>query len=415
MSIEREYGGSAPEHKGAEVIQGGLVSNPASAVQDAEAAELADILDGMAEEIRRHVILGPHYAETVALWALHAHGIKACQYSPRLNLRSPEAECGKTTLLEIIQAFGEVRGSQIESSTTPAAYFRFVHQASTEGGLPPIMLLDEIDNFLDANRTDAYSILNSGHKLAGAWVNRCDITSEGVYRANRYCTWAPCVLAGIGEFNGNSKQIDTLKSRCIVINLKRKKQEERVAYFDDAAKARCVELGRQADAWCKVHVEDLRNAWPAMPEWLYNREADSWRMLFKFADAAGGRWPEAARAAAKDLNGRAENPSEGVMLLRDIRNAFNQGGSKKSTADLLSHLHGLPERPWGRKGPGDLEPAFQDRQLAAALRPFDIKAKSIRLPGDQVLRGFTRDQFEDAWSRYLPREEAEDVADMEAA
>ncbi len=151
-----------------------------------------------------------------------------------------------------------------------------------------------------------------------------------------------------------------------------------------------------------------------MLEWLYNREADSWRMLFKFADAAGGRWPEAARAAAKAPNGRAENPSEGVMLLRDLRNAFDQGGTKKSTAELLSYLHGLPERPWGRKGPGDLEPAFQDRQLATALRPFDIRAKSIRLPG-QVVRGFTRDQFEDAWSRYLPREEPENVADDEAA
>jgi hypothetical protein len=102
------------------------------------------------------------------------------------------------------------------------------------------------------------------------------------------------------------------------------------------------------------------------------------------------------------------------MLLRDLRNAFDQGGAKKSTAELLSYLHGLPERPWGRKGPGDLEAAFQDRQLAAALRPFDIKTKSIRLPG-QVVRGFTRDQFEDAWSRYLPREEPEDVSGDDAA
>jgi hypothetical protein len=100
--------------------------------------DLATILDQMTAEIEKHVILGPHYAEAVALWVLHAHGIKACQYSPRLNLRSPEAECGKTTLLEIIQAFCQVRGSQIESSTTPAAYFRFVHQASADaGGLPP--------------------------------------------------------------------------------------------------------------------------------------------------------------------------------------------------------------------------------------------------------------------------------------
>ena len=66
------------------------------------------------------------------------------------------------------------------------------------------------------------------------------------------------MLAGIGEFNGNSKQIDTLKSRCIVINLKRKMLSEEAATFDDEAKERCVELGRQAAAWCAEHAAGLR-------------------------------------------------------------------------------------------------------------------------------------------------------------
>jgi hypothetical protein len=64
----------------------------------------------------------------------------------------------------------------------------------------------------------------------------------------------------------------------------------------------------------------------------------------------------------------------------------------------------------GRKGVGDTEPEFQERQLAAALKPFGIKPKSVRMQDGQVIRGYTRDQFEDAWARYCPAEEPEFVA-----
>ena len=94
------------------------------------------------------------------------------------------------------------------------------------------------------------------------------------------------------------------------------------------------------------------------------------------------------------------------MLLRDIRAAFEEAGTNKATtAVLLTHLHNQTEQPWGRKNMADTTPAFQERQLAAALRPFDIRPKQLKMPTGQNLRGFTRDQFEDAWTRYLPVEE----------
>jgi len=168
--------------------------------------DLAAVLDGMVKEIQRHVVLDAFYAEAVALWVLHALGIDACQFSPRLHIRSPVPECGKSTLMEIIEAFCKVRGAEIISSITPAAYFRSVHKASLAGGHPPVMLLDERDSFLnDESRKDAFSILNSGHKRKGARVNRCDLSANGPYEANSYVTWAPCALAGIGGF-GSSHQ-----------------------------------------------------------------------------------------------------------------------------------------------------------------------------------------------------------------
>ena len=136
-------------------------------------ADLTAILDGMVREIRRHVVLGPYYAEAVALWVLHAHGIAACDYSPRLNIRSPEPECGKSTLLKVIRAFCDVRGAKIKISTTAASYFRQVEMKTKQSGMPPIMILDEIDNFFDAENRQAYAILNGGHSRETSYVDRC--------------------------------------------------------------------------------------------------------------------------------------------------------------------------------------------------------------------------------------------------
>jgi len=172
----------------------------------------------------------------------------------------------------------------------------------------------------------------------------------------------------------------------------------------------------QAAAWCQKNVERLVDAYPETSG-LYNREADSWRMLFKFGDAAGGRWPELARQTALAIkHGIGDDPGEGVMLLQDIKAVFEKtSASRLTTASLLTELHNCIERPWGKKSMSDVEPVFQERQLAAALRPYGIKAKQLRM-GNENRRGFMRSQFEDAWSRYLRDEESdEDVADEEAA
>ena len=379
--------------------------------------DLAAVLDGMVKEIQRHVVLDAFYAEAVALWVLHALGIDACQFSPRLHIRSPVPECGKSTLMEIIEAFCKVRGAEIISSITPAAYFRSVHKASLAGGHPPVMLLDERDSFLnDESRKDAFSILNSGHKRKGARVNRCDLSANGPYEANSYVTWAPCALAGIGGF-GSSHQANALESRCININLKRKREKEHADRFNSTVEARCVELGRRQRHGARRTSSGWLMLTPRRPGSTTARQIAGGCCSNSGMRAAGGRWPELARQTALAIkHGIGDDPGEGVMLLQDIKAVFEKtSASRLTTASLLTELHNCIERPWGKKSMSDVEPVFQERQLAAALRPYGIKAKQLRM-GNENRRGFMRSQFEDAWSRYLRDEESdEDVADEEAA
>ncbi len=67
--------------------------------------------------------------------------------------------------------------------------------------------------------------------------------------------------------------------------------------------------------------------------------------------------------------------------------------------ELLQDLCAREERPWGEwgRGRGSMSP----RQLAARLKPFGVQPGSLR-DGAKTGKGYTREQFADAFSRYLP-------------
>ena len=54
-----------------------------------------------------------------------------------------------------------------------------------------------------------------------------------------------------------------------------------------------------------------------------------------------------------------------------------------------------------RRGPIYAASRLSDVGLAARLRDYGIKPKTIRT-GDATPRGYWREDFEDAWRRYLP-------------
>jgi hypothetical protein len=67
-----------------------------------------------------------------------------------------------------------------------------------------------------------------------------------------------------------------------------------------------------------------------------------------------------------------------------------------STETILRALHALDESAWADiKGK-----PLNDRGLAARLRAYEIKPKTVRI-GDSTPRGYARSDFVDAWARYL--------------
>jgi hypothetical protein len=134
---------------------------------------------------------------------------------------------------------------------------------------------------------------------------------------------------------------------------------------------------------------------------LDDRARDNWRALVAIADCAGGPWPERARQAARLLSGGVEEGAgaPAVQLLADLHELFAERGAERlASADLVEALVAREDRPWPEwKGGRPLTV----RQLARLLGRFGIAPKAIRL-GDRTPRGYEREQFTDAFARYLP-------------
>lgn len=350
----------------------------------------AGVLDRVHDFIGRFVAYpGEHEHVAHTLWIAHCHLMPVWESTPRLAALSPEPASGKTRLLEVTELL--VPNPVEAVNVTPAYLFRKVGDA----GVPPTLLYDEIDTVFGPRAKDNEEIrglLNAGHRR-GAVAGRCVVKGKTVEteEIQAYCAVA---LAGLGGLP------DTILSRSVIIRMKRRAPGERVEAFRRRVHAPTGHALRDEVArWARGISQEISGFYPIMPEGIEDRDADVWEPLLTVALAAGGEWPGRATVAAVALvaASRESTPSLGIRLLSDLRGIFESSGDAISTRDLLNSLFALPEAPWG-----DLRgKALDARELAQRLRPYGVHSTNLRL-GDVVTKGYRREDFYDAWSRYLP-------------
>lgn len=350
------------------------------------------LLDRITAFIGKYVVVSDDQAVAVALWVLHTHVADASEVAAYLAAVSAEKRSGKSRLMEVVGLL--VPRPLAAANATEAALFRALADKPC-----PTLMLDEIDTIFGPNARKENEalrgLINAGHRR-GTPVLRC-VGDGSKQRVERFDVFGPKMLAGIGDLP------DTVDDRSIVIRMKRRAPDETVDRF----RRREVEpiggaLRQQLAAWGGPHVAELQDAWPHLPDDLDDRAADVWEPLFAIADLAGGPWPEKARGAALVLSGGREGADEvtlGVRLLHDIRDVFDRAGvDHLSSAQLVDALCALEEAPWGDMFGNRLDP----RRLAKRLRPYGVAPKSVRLTDGTIPKGYTTDQFADAWQRYTP-------------
>lgn len=353
----------------------------------AVAGSLADTLDAVLVHLRRFVSFSdPAQPIAITLWIAHTHAYERAEASPILWIRSVAPESGKTRLLETIEAL--VPRPWVDIRPSEAVLYRRTHRDH------PTVLLDEIDAvFKDkSNQFEGLrAYLNAGNRR-GVTVSRWNQARNDL---DSFEVYTPKAIAGLGSVP------DTVATRAIPIVMQRRTKSEPIERLR-ARKAR--ELGHPLRDALAVHVralESLNLPDEALPEALGDRQQDSWEPLLAIADAAGGEWPEQARRAAIALHvgtDAADEQDYGIRLLADTRAIFSQApeGWLKS-ADLIAELVKIEESPWG-----DIrDKPISAHYLAKLLRGFGIQPKHRRI-GTETQRGYSAEQFADAWLRYLP-------------
>jgi Protein of unknown function (DUF3631) len=99
-----------------------------------------------------------------------------------------------------------------------------------------------------------------------------------------------------------------------------------------------------------------------------------------------------------------EDPTLGELVLRHIREAFDQVGRDRiSTVELLHLLVERDDAPWAAWWGRDVEEGRTKgpaSRLSRILKEFEISPMTVRI-GDETLRGYYLSAFEEPWARYL--------------
>lgn len=344
----------------------------------------AALLDALVTALIRYVILpAPYAADAVVLWIAATHAQPAWAHAPRLVIRAPEKRCGKSRLLDVVEA--TCRAPFITVNSSPAAVYRSITDD------PPTLLVDEADTIFGAKadgNEDLRGLLNAGHQRNRP-AKRYDANAA---RVESIPTFAMAALAGIGAMP------DTIEDRAVVIRMRRRGPGETVApYRHKRDRPALRQLATDLTEWLRTDLPALEAAEPPMP--VEDRAADTWEPLIVIADHAGGTWPDRARAAALALTAEADDDghmSTRLRLLTDCRTAFGNDNALP-TAVLLERLKADPEAPWADLGPTGLTAM----KLGAMLREYGIRSTTARFPQPTgQAKGYLRADFTDAWARY---------------
>ena len=354
--------------------------------------ESGHILDEVYAYLGRFVAYPSDHARVAhCLWVAHTHLMENWESTPRLAFLSPEPGSGKTRAMELTETLVP---RPVEAVNVTSAYL--FRKISAFGGLPTV-LHDEIDTIFGPRakeHEEIRGVTNAGHRR-GACAGRCVVKGRQI-ETEELPAFCAVALAGLGNLP------DTILSRSVIINMRRRAPGEQIQAFRRRVHApEGHQLRDRLTTWAK-DIHAILNTYPTMPEGVNDRDADVWESLLSVADAVGGSWPERARVAAVALVAAAKGgkPSLGVKLLSDLRTIFGDRDSLW-TEEILVSLINLEESPWG-----DLRgKPIDSRRLSNLLKPYGVGSKQVRI-GEQNQRGYTRESLWDAWVRYLPSDES---------
>lgn len=338
--------------------------------------------------LARYVVLPETSLLVLATWTVASYLIEVYDRFPHVAITSPEKRCGKSLLLELLSQV--VLKPHLTTNISPAAIYRLVEQER------PTLLMDESQS-LSRRGSEASEVirelLNAGISKH-AKVIRCG--GEGRDQVEHFSVYSPKIFAMIGAPDA------VLSDRSLPVPLKRKTKDDVVErYRSRVVEEEANKLRTEIEEWTMANCEQVEKVYDSLePFDIENdRMADLLLPLQAVLSVAGGGRPlNLLRKYAIELDERdreQEAQSPGVRLLLACREIF-VGHSFISTDNLILKLCQRLEEPWQRwNNRGNIT----REAVANLLRPYKIKSQRNK---EHTTRGYFKDDFSDAWGRYLP-------------
>jgi len=349
-----------------------------------QAIDPTQLLDDITQTIQRFIVLDKHQAQMVALWVSACWFVDVIDYAPFALINAPEKACGKTQLLTLM---GRLAPRTLQASgISPAALYRTIEKYQ------PTLFIDEIETLLKDNEP-LRGIFNAGYSRDSSIIVRC---MGDDLEPKPFNIWGMKAIAGINAI----KLADTVTSRSIVFALRRKTAGEKVERLRHAEVGLFENLASKLARFADDYTNEVKQARPVLPDALSDREQDNFEPLLQVASVAGEHWLEIALNAALRLSSATPTPiSSANELLADIQEVFEaKQVIKITTTELINTLCEDPEKSWATYSRGK---QLTPKQLGNKLKDYGITSKTIRINGYETAKGFEREQFNDAFARYL--------------
>ncbi len=319
------------------------------------------------------------YFLPLSLFAILEHCWDECfDEVPYLSVGAMVMSAGKTRVLELLSFLaGEEKAILVDGSVTPAALYTEIEQKK-------VILIDESER-LQNPHSQFRPILNGGYRRGQTVLRK--LGGQNV----KFSIYCPKVFAQIGDLH------ETLRDRCIVVEMQRTMVGNRKEYGRQEAKEQGKDIASEIAAVVLERTEDIHdsylnyhNLYPSM-NFLRDRDREIWKPLFTLCQMfAPERLPELERSAIdiatlktipvrrferlKDEEERARKLEYAEHLLRDALTVLGER-DRITTADMVKGLRDIGTSPWrSYEGTG-----ITDISLAAMLKLFGVEPKTIRV------------------------------------
>jgi hypothetical protein len=367
-------------------------------------------LDKYLTQVRRNVwgmwcpALTEGQAVALTLWPAGTHVVDPEDVNrfglyPRIAPLSDSPGSGKSTILSILAHLSYRGEYNYARSTTAPGMLRAIQEDKV------VLCLDQLE----------YLLSHTGR----GFTSRLDIIESGFERqgssrdANgKHPTWGPAAFACLRAMFRGNPNLEALRSRTIQINtepLPEGLMDERDLYRNVKDAGTVKAFGRRLHEVVMRAQEDILNAPEPQIAGVRLRMSDKWGPLLKVAEAAGGKWPDWAASACRELSLGTEVSSSTLspidQLELDIEQVIMTTTDNLSRVELMRQVAELTT-PWysERQGATFVNQFMEDHGMPPADRVWISELQQSR-------PGWTRDDLDNHFrnTRLAPRASAPDA------